>query len=307
MPLSSARERVSRAPHLRFGIVLASIPAPPGNSIEIGPLSLHLYGLMLALGVLAAYKIAEYRYARYGRDPEDISRIAVVTVVSGVVGARVYHLFTGYDWDKDGIAGAFQIWNGGLSIWGAVAGGLLGALFMCRRLHLDVFTVLDAAGPSVAVAQAIGRWGNWFNQELFGRPTSLPWGLEVDADKRPGRFLAEPTFHPTFLYESLWCLFLFGVIVWAERRFRFRKGQAFAGYVSLYTFGRIFFEALRVDPASEVFGVRFNLLLSAVLCVAAAAWFVVLGRRPESEIALPAEVDARPRSPSSVTENGTNT
>jgi prolipoprotein diacylglyceryl transferase len=267
--------------------MLASIPSPPWNDLEIGPLSLHLYGLMLALGVLAAYKIAEYRYAKQGRDPEDISRVAVVTVVCGVIGARVYHLFTGYDWDRDGIAGAFKIWEGGLSIWGAVAGGAIGLILVARRLHLDVFAVLDAVGPAVVVAQAIGRWGNWFNQELFGRPTSLPWGLEVDPSHRPAEYVNEETFHPTFLYESLWCLFVFGAIVWAERRFRFRKGQSFAMYVALYTFGRVFFEWLRVDPASELFGVRFNLLLSAALSVVATVWFVVLGRRPESELARP--------------------
>ena len=272
--------------------MLAFIPSPSTNAIEIGPLSLHMYGLMLALGVLAAYKIAEIRYRQQGRDPGDIAKIAVVTVICGVAGARIYHLFTGYDWDKDGIAGAAQIWKGGLSIWGAVVGGLLGVLFMCWRLHLDAFAVMDAVGPGVVVAQAIGRWGNWFNQELFGRPTSLPWGLEIDPAHRPAGYLAQRTFHPTFLYESLWCLLVFGTIVWAERRFKFRKGQAFALYVAMYTFGRIWFEWLRVDPASKIFGVRFNLLLSAALCVGATIRFVVLSRRPASEIALPALRDA---------------
>jgi prolipoprotein diacylglyceryl transferase len=249
---------------------------------------------MLALGVLAAYKIAEYRYAQQGRDPNDISKIAVVTVICGVAGARIYHLFTGYKWDTDGVAGAFQIWKGGLSIWGAVAGGLLGVLFMCWRMHLDAYAVMDAVGPGVVVAQAIGRWGNWFNQELFGRPTTLPWGLEIDPAHRPNGHLGQETFHPTFLYESIWCLLVFATIVWAERRFRFRKGQAFALYVAMYTFGRIWFEWLRVDPASKIFGVRFNLLLSAVLCIGATIWFVILSRRPASEIALPAlrETDA---------------
>ncbi|MDQ1521084.1 MAG: hypothetical protein QOI55_2157, partial [Actinomycetota bacterium] len=240
--------------------MFAFIPSPSTNVIHIGPLSLHMYGLMLALGVLAAYKIAEVRYRRQGRDPNDISRMAVVVVISGVLGARIYHLFTGYKWDQEGIAGAFQIWKGGLSIWGAVGGGLIGVLVMSRILRLDTFAVMDAIGPGVVVAQAIGRWGNWFNQELFGRPTSLPWGLEIDPAHRPAGYLADRTFHPTFLYESLWCLLVFGVIVWAERRFRFRKGQAFSLYVAMYTFGRIFFEWLRVDPASKIFGVRFNLL-----------------------------------------------
>jgi prolipoprotein diacylglyceryl transferase len=267
--------------------MLASFPSPPFDDLEIGPLSLHMYGLMLAIGVLAAYRISEYRYAKQGRDPSDISRIAVVVVICGVVGARVYHLFTGYDWDAEGIAGAFRIWEGGLSIWGAVGGGALGLLFMCHRLKIDTFPVLDAVAPGVVVAQAIGRWGNWFNQELFGRPATVPWALEVDPEKRPAQYLTHETFHPTFLYESLWCLAIFAVIVATERRLRFRKGQAVALYVALYTLGRVYFEWLRVDPASEVLGLRFNGLLSAALCVAATIWFVVLGRRPESELAYP--------------------
>lgn len=262
--------------------MLAYIPSPSKNAfhLDVGGLhlSLHMYGLMLALGVLAAYKIAEIRYAKQGRDPNDIGRIAVVTVVAGVLGARIYHLFTGYKWDQDGIAGAFQIWKGGLSIWGAVAGGAIGVVVMCRRYHLDTLAVCDAIGPGVVIAQAIGRWGNWFNQELFGKPTTLPWALKIDVDHRPPQYLTSATFHPTFLYESLWCVLVFATIVWAERRFSFRKGQAFMLYVSMYTFGRVFFEAMRSDPASRIFGVRFNLLLSAALCVGFAVWFVWLGR-----------------------------
>jgi prolipoprotein diacylglyceryl transferase len=265
--------------------MLAYIPSPSKNAVhlDIGGLhlSLHMYGLMLALGVLAAYKIAEVRYARQGRDPADIGRIAVVTVIAGVIGARVYHLFTGYKWDQDGIAGAFQIWKGGLSIWGAVAGGAIGVIIMSRRYHLDTLAVCDALGPGIVVAQAIGRWGNWFNQELFGKPTTVPWALKIDIEHRPPQYLSSPTFHPTFLYESLWCLLVFATILWAERRFSFRKGQAFTMYVSMYTFGRVFFEAMRSDPASRIFGVRFNLLLSAVLCVGFAFWFVWLGRHGE--------------------------
>ena len=271
--------------------MLAFIPSPSTNSLDIGPLSLHLYGLMLAIGVLAAYKISEVRYAQQGRDPADIARMSVVVVVCGVLGARIYHLFTGYKWDQDGIAGAFQIWKGGLSIWGAVLGGLIGVLVMCRVQRLDTFAVTDAIAPGLLIAQAIGRWGNWFNQELFGRPSTMPWALKIDEGHRPARYLTNETFHPTFLYESLWCLFAFAIILWAERRFRFRKGQTFALYVAMYTLGRAYTEWLRVDPASEVFGVRFNLLLSLALCVGASVWFVILGRRPESEIALP---DLRP-------------
>ena len=268
---------------LTLPIILASIPSPSNGVVRIGPLPVHAYGVMLAVGVLVAIRIAERRYEKAGHDPAVIAEMGVAVVVSGVLGARVYHLFTGYDWDSGGLLGTLKIWEGGLSIWGAVAGGLIAVLVIARRRHFDTFPLMDAMGPSVAVAQAIGRWGNWFNQELFGGPTDLPWGLEIDPEHRPDGYLDKSTFHPTFLYESLWCLAVFATIVWAERRLRLRRGQPFAMYVAMYTFGRFFFEQMRVDPASKILGMRFNGLLSAGLCIGATAWFVVLGRRAPAE------------------------
>lgn len=270
----------------------ASIPSPSRGVIEIGPLDLHAYGLMLALGVLAAAAVTQRRWARWGHDPKEIAEIAVPVVVAGVVGARVYHLFTGYDWDDDGAAGALRIWEGGLSIWGAVGGGLLALAVLARARRLDLLSLMDAIAPGLALAQAIGRWGNWFNQELFGRPTDLPWALEIDVEHRPVGYVADDTFHPTFLYESLWTLGLAAGIVWLERTRPLRRGQAFALYVTVYTFGRVFLEALRVDAATELFGVRFNLLLSVVLCVGGAAWFVWLGRRAPRPSGAPRARDA---------------
>jgi prolipoprotein diacylglyceryl transferase len=260
-------------------MLLANIPSPHRGVIDLGPLELHAYGLMLALGVLAAARITEKRWTAWGRPGREIAEIFIPVVVAGVVGARLYHLFTGYNWDAEGLAGTVKIWQGGLSIWGAVAGGAIAVVVMAKLKHLDTLMLMDAIAPGLAVAQAIGRVGNYFNQELFGRPTNLPWGLEIDVNKRPARYLNEDTFHPTFLYESLWCLIIAGTIIWLERNRPLRRGQAFALYVSMYTFGRIWFEWLRVDPASEIFGIRFNLLLSAVLCVVSAVWFVWLGRR----------------------------
>jgi prolipoprotein diacylglyceryl transferase len=261
--------------------MLLNIPSPSRGVIEIGPFELHAYGLMLALGVLAAAKITEWRWTKWGHNGREIGEIFIPVVLGGVIGARVYHLFTGYNWDAQGLGGTYKIWEGGLSIWGAVAGGAIAAYIMARIKHLDFLLLADAIAPGLAVAQAIGRFGNYFNQELFGRPTNLPWGLEIDPAKRPSKYLAEDTFHPTFLYESLWCLLVAGTIIYVENKRGLRRGQAFALYVSMYTFGRVFFEALRSDPASEVFGIRFNLLLSAVLCVLSAIWFVWLGRRPQ--------------------------
>jgi prolipoprotein diacylglyceryl transferase len=257
-------------------MLLASIPSPEHGVIDIGPLQLHMYGLMLAIGILVAGWIAQKRWRAWGYPENTITEIAIPVVIGGVLGARIYHLFTGYSWDSGGIVGALKIWEGGLSIWGAVGGGLIAVVIMAHVKHVDFYALADAIAPGLVIAQAIGRWGNWFNQELYGRPTKLPWGLEIDHP--PARYAGEKTFHPTFLYESLWCLAVFGLLVWAERRFRIKRGQTFAGYIALYTFGRIFFEAMRSDPASEILGVRFNLLLSAALCVAAAIWWVVLGR-----------------------------
>ncbi len=259
--------------------MIGYIPSPEHGTIGIGSLQLHAYGLMLAIGVLVAAKIADVRWRRAGNDSRVIGEIAVPVVVAGVIGARIYHLFTGYKWSDGGITGALEIWKGGLSIWGAVAGGLIAVIFLARRRHLDTLALLDAMGPAVVVAQAIGRWGNWFNQELFGKPSKLPWALEIDPAHRPLGYALTKTFQPTFLYESIWCLLVFATIVWLERHRGLVKGQAFALYVAMYTFGRIFFEAMRIDPASKIFGIRFNLLLAAVLCAGATAWFVRLERK----------------------------
>ena len=255
---------------------LGFIPSPAHGIVHIGPLPLHTYGLMLALGVLAAAKIAARRWVRQGNDPREIGALAVPVVIGGIVGARVYHLFTGYDWSKGGIVGTVQIWRGGLSIWGAVLGGLVVLVVVARRRDLDLLALMDAIAPAVLIGQAIGRFGNYFNQELFGRPTTLPWGLKIDLAHRPAGYTQYATFHPTFLYESMWCLLVFGIIVLTERRIGLRKGQAFAMYVCLYTLGRTEFEALRIDKATRVFGVRFNLLVSAALCIGGAVWFFVL-------------------------------
>jgi prolipoprotein diacylglyceryl transferase len=263
-------------------VTVAFIPSPKHGIVHIGPLPLHAYGLMLAIGVLVATKVAETRWTRRGRDPKEFAAIVVPVVIAGVVGARIYHLFTGYKWSDSGFVGAFEIWKGGLSIWGAVGGGLIAVLVLARRYKLDTLVLMDVIAPGVVLAQAIGRWGNYFNQELFGKPTKLPWALEIDLAHRPRGFTQYATFHPTFLYESLWCLLVFGTLLLVERRFALKRGQTFALYVAMYTFGRIWFEALRIDDATRIFGVRFNLLLSIVLCGFGIVWFVWLGRRPSS-------------------------
>jgi len=257
--------------------VIASFPAPPFQNL--GPI--HMYGLCIALGVFAAYMVAERRWRNRGHNPADIGALVVPVVAAGVVGARVYHLFTGYDWQKNGLAGTIAIWNGGLSIWGAVLGGGLVAALIAWRRKLPVVELLDCLAPAVVLAQAIGRWGNYFNQELFGRPTSVPWALVVDPQYRPTIYAQDQTFHPTFLYESLWCVGIFLVLTWAEKQFgdRWRVGWTFCGYIALYTLGRSYFEWLRIDKARTAIGTSFNFWLSIALCLAAVAAFIWLGRR----------------------------
>src|SRR5437870_4349457 len=206
-------------------VVLGFIPSPSKGILHVGPVPLHAYGLCLAFGVLAAATVAERRWKSRGGRPGTIGEIGVAVVVSGVVGARVYHLFTGYDWHAGGVLGTVKIWQGGLSIWGAVGGGALAVIIESRRRGLPTLALLAAIAPGVVIAQAIGRWGNYFNQELFGRPTRLPWGLEIDFAHRPAQYLAYKTFHPIFLYESLWCLVIAGLLLSTERRFRLRAGQ----------------------------------------------------------------------------------
>jgi prolipoprotein diacylglyceryl transferase len=199
-------------------------------------------------------------------------------VPAGLVGARLYHVATDYQRFQGRWLHAFAVWEGGLGIWGGVALGALVGWLVARRRGCDATAMLDACAPAIPLAQAIGRVGNWFNQELFGRPSTLPWAVRIDADHRPEQYAAFATFHPTFLYELLWNLFVVGVVLLAERRFRFRRGGLFALYVATYTFGRFWIELLRIDDAHHVLGLRLNDWTSIVVFLAAVA--IVVTRRP---------------------------
>jgi prolipoprotein diacylglyceryl transferase len=278
--------------------ILLSIPSPSDNSIELGPFQLRAYGLAIALGVLAAVWIARRRWAARGGDPDDISRLAVWSVLAGLIGARLYHVITDHDRYEGRWLHAFAVWEGGLGIPGGLIAGVGVGAYIAHRRGLPVAELLDVVAPALPVAQAIGRLGNWFNQELFGRATDLPWGLEIDAEHRPAGYLDIQTFHPTFLYEALWNLALAGLLVWWERRHPGgRPGRLFALYVAGYALGRAWVEALRIDPATRLFGVRWNIWMSLIAFLGAVAWLVFDARRRRDEPDLAAAEPADPGGP----------
>jgi prolipoprotein diacylglyceryl transferase len=267
--------------------VLASIPSPSSGDIQVGPLELHAYGLMLLLGILAATWLTGIRWTRRGGDWDLVLRVAMWGVAGGVIGARAYHVATSWSEVPDEWWGPFAVWRGGLGVWGGIAGGLLAGAIVVRRSGNNVYAFMNAAAPGILLAQAIGRWGNYFNQELFGEPTDLPWGLEIDPERRPPEFADAATFHPTFLYEFGWNLLGVVVLLLIDRRFRIRPPGLFALYVAWYTFGRCFEELIRIDPSHEYFGFRLNFYVSAALFVFSIIWFIRSQRRAGEERAAP--------------------
>jgi prolipoprotein diacylglyceryl transferase len=265
-------------------LTILSIPSPSDGVWNLGPVPLRGYALCIILGIVAAIWIGERRWVARGGKSGEVSDLAVWAVPFGLVGGRLYHVATDYQLyfgEDNNPVTALYVWRGGLGVWGAIAMGALGVVIGARLKGIRLLPVLDAMAPGVLIAQALGRWGNWFNQELFGGPTDLPWGLEIDRDHRPVGYIDVETFHPTFLYEFLWCLAAFAFVVWADRRFRLGHGRVLALYVMAYTLGRGWIETLRIDDVQlqDVLGLRLNVWTSIVLFVAAAAYFVVVGRR----------------------------
>jgi prolipoprotein diacylglyceryl transferase len=262
-----------------------SIPSPSSGIWYLGPFPLRGYALAIILGIVAAIWIGERRWVARGGRSGDVQDIAIWAVPFGLVGGRIYHVLT----DHDLYFGAGQhpiealyVWRGGLGVWGAIGLGAVGAIIGARRKGIKLLPVLDAMAPGVLVAQALGRWGNWFNQELFGKPTDLPWGLSVSDDIAvQAGYPPGTTFHPTFLYESLWCLAAFAILIWADRRFRLGHGRVVALYIMIYRVGRAWIEMLRIDNVElkDVGGLRFNVWTSLVLFVAALIWFLLSARR----------------------------
>jgi len=251
-----------------------TLPSPPSPVIfEVGPFALRYYGLCIAIGVAVATWLTARELARTGYDGALALDALFFVVPLGLIGAWVYHVITDYDL-YDGnphsfFPGVFEIWNGGLGIYGAVVGGFLGLLLFARIRGINPLVLADAAAPGLILAQAIGRWGNYFNQELFGRPSSLPWAIEIAPENRPSGFASEATFHPTFLYESIWNVLVCFILLFVARRFAnsLKNGDIALLYVCLYSVGRFFVETLRIDPAFLIGDFRGNLFVASVLAL----------------------------------------
>jgi prolipoprotein diacylglyceryl transferase len=276
--------------------VLASIPSPHSGIVSLGPLTIHMYGLMLLVGILACVWLTGYRWTRWGGDWDLVFRTAMWGVVFGIVGARAYHDLTSWSQVPKTWWGPFAVWEGGLGVWGGIALGVAVGAIIVRRSRNSVRLMMDAVAPGLLLAQGIGRWGNWWNQELFGKPTDLPWALSIDPSKRPPGYAQYATFHPTFLYEFVWDLLGVGLLLWIDRRFRLRRPALFALYVAYYTAFRAYEETLRIDPGSHYYGgFRLNFYVSLVCFAASLAFFVwwQFVRAP-SETGTPRRPQARP-------------
>jgi prolipoprotein diacylglyceryl transferase len=254
--------------------LLAFLPSPSENGFHIGPLFFRAYGICYIFAVLGAVVVTTRRWEKLGGDGALVQECALWGFPAGLIGGRIYFLITSWNEVPDAWWGPFAIWRGGLGIWGGIAGGVLVGIWVLHRRGANIALFMDCVAPGLLVAQAIGRVGNWFNQELFGGPTTLPWGLEIDPEHRPAGYANDATFHPTFLYEIIWNLSLAAFLVWLGHRRRIRPPGLFALYVAGYSLGRIGEELLRVDPAHHIFGLRLNFFVAIGLFLVGVIWFV---------------------------------
>lgn len=268
-----------------------SLPSPSSSILELGPLAIRYYALAIILGVAVAVTLGSRRAQAMGAPKSLVSDVAVMAVPFGVIGGRIYHVITTpepYFGRNGDPVSALYIWEGGLGIWGAISLGAVGALIAFRYLQrkndlkISFAQFADAIAPGILLAQGIGRFGNWFNQELFGRPTELPWALEIDPRNRPIGYSQFETFHPTFLYEAIWVAIVALLLIRLTPRLASHPGRIFAAYVALYSLGRLFIEQLRIDTANEILGLRLNTFTSITAIVIAAIVYANIGRRIES-------------------------
>lgn len=264
------------------GMLPASIPSPPQGVWYLGPFPVRAYALAIMAGILIAVWMTSRRWVARGGEAESVLDISFWAVPFGIVGGRLYHVVSSPDayFGPDGEPiRALYVWEGGLGIWGAIALGAVGAWIGVRRAGVRFSTFADAAAPGILVAQGVGRLGNWFNQELFGAPTTLPWGLEISPEFQPAGDPVGTLYHPTFLYEMLWTFAGAALLLWLDRRYRLGHGRVFWLYVLIYTSGRVWIEMLRIDPAETVLGLRLNVWTSIVVGLGALVAFILVGRR----------------------------
>ncbi len=254
--------------------MLGFIPSPSVNGFYIGPLFVHFYGLCYVVAISCAIALTRWQWRLRHGDPDLVYTVALWGVPAGILGGRLYHDLTSWNTVPHNWWGWLAVWEGGLGIWGGIAAGAAAGILVLHRRGANIPQFLDAAAPGLLVAQAIGRIGNYFNQELFGGPTSLPWGLEIAPSHRPVGYLNYATFHPTFLYELLFDLALAGVLLLLARGGKVRAPGLFALYVTGYSAFRIFEELLRVDPANHILGMRLNFWVACLLTLAGLIWFV---------------------------------
>ena len=262
-------------------LAASGIPSPSTGVWYLGPIPLRVYGIVIAVGMIVGVWWTARRYRARGGDPDVLYDVAMWAIPIGIIGARLYHVVTSPEayFGPGGDPWLIpQIWRGGLGIWGGVGAGALGAFLAVKRAGVRFGPIADSLAPALLVAQAIGRWGNWFNQELFGGPTTLPWGLQIDAAHLPAGYAPGTLFHPAFLYECLWNLAAAALIVWLDRRRRFAAGQVFGLYLMAYTLGRAWIEMLRIDDAHTLGGLRLNVWTSLLVFAVGAALFVIAGR-----------------------------
>lgn len=264
--------------------VLTSIPSPPVSYIDLGPLRIHFYALCIIAGIVIAVVMTNYRLTKRGAEPWVVIDIGLIAIPAAIIGARIFHVLTHFDFyfgEGRNPLSALYIWEGGIAIYGTLIGGAIGGWLGCRWTGIRFWSFADALAPGLLIAQGVGRLGNWFNQELFGLPTDVLWGLEIDADNAafpPG--LAEGTlFHPTFLYEMVWNFVGAAVLLLAGRRFRLQWGRLFGLYLVWYGAGRIVWESIRIDPSDIYFGLRTNVWASILGVVVGLVIFFVQKRR----------------------------
>lgn len=274
------------------------IPSPTVSAFHLGPLTIHYYALCIMAGIGVALWLGSRRWQARGGQPGQVLDICIWAIPAGIIGGRIYHVITDpelYFLPGKNPWNAFAIWDGGLGIWGAIALGCLGAWIGCRRAGVSFVGFLDTVAPGVVFAQGLGRWGNWFNNELYGDPTTLPWKLQIHPmDPQTGTALTDASgaplvmgyFQPTYLYESLWCLAVGLLILFLDKRFRLGAGSVFALYVASYTTGRFVFELMRSDYANLILGLRVNTWIAALIFLAGVLAFLVLFRRPRSTAPL---------------------